>query len=130
MVQPRQIRKWCSIKAAYWLFLPVVSFGIWILTDWITDWVLSHSYDFTDRLQTNHYPKIQLSRTLTVVAIHAKVDRSNDITEVTLETTNSTLEKMEFKFPLTEPTHIEITLANKLNTSPQLMRTLIRYQFH
>jgi hypothetical protein len=129
MVQPRQIRQWCNIKAVYWLFLPVVNFGIWIVTGWINDWVLSHSYDFTDRLQTNLYPKTQLSRTLTVVAIDAKVDRNNDITDVTIKTTNSSLERIEFKFPLTEPTHLEITLANKLDTTPQLIRTLTRYQF-
>ena len=117
-----------TLKTVHWLFLPIIGLGIWLITTWMTDWVLSNSSRSTSQLQTNFYPTTQIARTLTVTSIHAKIDRHNNIAEVTLTTANSTLERLEFKFPFTEITALETALAAKLNSSSNTIQSLIHYR--
>lgn len=116
-----------KLKKRYWLFLPLIGWGIWQITAWMTVWVLSNSLSVTNQLQTNFYPTTQLARTLTATSIHTKVDHHNNIAEVTLTVTNSALKRLEFKFPFTEITALETALAKKLNTTSDVIQTLIRY---
>ncbi|MBD1912839.1 MULTISPECIES: hypothetical protein [unclassified Leptolyngbya] len=116
------------IKFTYWLLLPSIILGIWAATEWITNWVLSHSYGSTSPLQTSLYPKVHISQNLIVTAIYARVDRDNDIVEITLVVQNPPIERLEFKFPLTEEAHIETALADELHTTPEAISNLIEYR--
>ena len=126
MAQPHR-KLLYKLRKRHWLFLPLIGLGIWQITAWMTVWVLSNSFSLTNQLQTNFYPTTQLARTLTVTSIHMNVDRHNNIAEVTLTVTNSTLERLEFKFPFTEITALETALAKTLNTTSDAIQTLIRY---
>ena len=117
-----------TLKTALWLFLPLIGLGIWLITTWMTNWALSNSSRSTSQLQTNFYPTTQVARTLEVTSIHAKIDRHNNIAEVTLTTANSTLERLEFKFPFSSIIALETALAEKLNTSSDAIQSLIHYR--
>lgn len=130
MAQSRRTRHWYNRHLVSWLLLPFVSWGIWVATGWMTNWVLSHSYRSTHQLQTSFYPQALFSQTLTITSIQARVDRNSDIAEITLTTTNSALKHMEFKFPYTEIPALEIALAQELNSTPAAIQSLIYYQFN
>jgi CYTH domain-containing protein len=110
------------------MFIPVISLGVWISTEWLTHWVLSHSYYSTSQLQTIFYPNTQVSQTLTITSIDVRVDHRDNIAEVTITTAHSTLQRLEFKFPFTGETAFEIALANELNTTADVITALIRYR--
>lgn len=119
-----------NMKLAYPLLLPVIGFGLWLTTHWITEWALNHAYVSNDQLQTDLYPEIEVVRSLTIISIYARVDRGNDITEVTLATTqNMGLQQLEFKFPLTDPAHLETALATELGITETSIRSLMSYRF-
>lgn len=113
---------------AVWLLLPLIGLGVWLTTTWMTDWVLSNADSSSRQLQTSFYPTSQLNRTLTVSSIVARIDRSDQITEVTLLTRDSTLKRLEFKLPLVEPPDLEQALVKELNTTAGALRPLIQYQ--
>lgn len=118
------------MKLVYSLLLPVVGFGLWLTTHWVTEWVLNRAYVSNYQLQTDLYPKTEVVRSLTIVSIHARVDRDNDITEVTLATTQDIgLQQLEFKFPLTDPAHLETALALELGITEASIRSLMSYHF-
>lgn len=128
MAQPQRKLSTSGLKKSYWLFLPIVGFGIWMVTGWMTGWVLSNSFGSERQLQTSLYPTTQLTRTLIVTSIDARIDRDDNITEVTLTTTNSSLERLEFKLPIVTPVDLEKALAKELNVMPASIQTLIQYQ--
>lgn len=99
-----------------------------MVTGWMTGWVLSNSFGSERQLQTSLYPTTQLTRTLIVTSIDARIDRDDNITEVTLTTTNSSLERLEFKLPIVTPVDLEKALAKELNVMPASIQTLIQYQ--
>jgi hypothetical protein len=128
MAQPHRKFSWYTLKKAYWFLFPLIGLGIWLITAWMTDWVLSNSFLSTNQLQTNLYPTTQLAQILMVTSIHVKIDRTSNIAEVNLTTTNSTLKRLEFKFPFTEISTLETALAKELNTTSHSIQPLIHYR--
>jgi hypothetical protein len=94
----------------------------------MTNWVLSHSVNSTSQLQTSLYPTTHFTRTLTVSAIQARIDRNENIAEVTLTTENSSLKSLEFKLPIIQPIDLEKALAQELKVTPPSIQFLIQYQ--
>lgn len=129
MPQFWQIHRWLAIRPLRYLLPVLIGGGLWLGTEWITDRVLNHSYRSIHPLETTGFPKARLSQQLTIISIEAKVNHSAKSTEVTLETTDSALNRMEFEYPLVEPTHLETALVNELGMVPDTIRDLIRYQF-
>lgn len=127
MAQPYFNRFWYLLKKAYWVLLPLIGLGIWITTAWMTDWVLSHAPLPTTQLQTDLYPTTQFERTLTVTSIDARIDRSEDVTEVTFTIADSLLKRLEFKLPLVDPAALETALAKELKTTSAAIQSLIQY---
>lgn len=130
MARPQHKHSWFNRKTVAWLLLPFIGLGIWLVTAWITNWVLSHSVNSTSQLQTSLYPTTQFTRTLMVSAIQARIDRNENIAEVTLTTENSSLESLEFKLPIIAPINLEKALSKELNVSPAAIQNLIQYQIH
>ncbi|WP_088890189.1 hypothetical protein [Leptolyngbya ohadii] len=128
MAQPYRKRPWLRLRKAYWLLLPLIGVAMWIITGWMTDWVLSHASFPTTQNQTSLYPTTRFTRTLTLTSISTRIDRSENIAEVTFTTQNSPLERLEFKVPIVESIALEKALAQELNTTPEAIRSLIQYQ--
>lgn len=129
MAQLRHRLRQYSFKLVCWFAsLSMISGGIWVSTNRITDEILSVSSQSVSPLHTDVYRQIELSRSLTIDSIHASVDHSSNTTEVTLKTVHSSLESMTFQFLLTDPEQLEATLASQLNISPESVSKLIHYR--
>lgn len=101
---------------------------MWLMTGWISDWVLSRDAFPTNQSQTSLYPTTRFTRSLTLTSISAGIDRSENIAEVTCTTQNSPIKRLEFKVPIIESIALEKALAQELNTTPEAIRSLIQYQ--
>jgi hypothetical protein len=132
MAQPHRKPIWLrlrpQLKKMSWLLLPLIGVGIWITTAWMTDWVLSNASLPASQLQTELYPTTQFVRTLTITSISARIDRSENIAEVTCTTEDLSLKRLEFKLPLIDPAALELALAQELKTTPTAIQSLIQYQ--
>jgi hypothetical protein len=126
MAQPHRFQ--FLLRKALWLLMPLIGLGIWIITAWMTDWVLSNASLPMSQLQTELYPTAQFARTLTITSISARIDRSENVAEVTFTTEDLPLKRLEFKLPLIDPAALETALANELKTTPAAIQSLIQYQ--
>jgi hypothetical protein len=110
------------------LLLPLVGVLFWLTTVLIEQRVLSQSHTTTAQLQAAGQHQVNLSFSLTIASIDAEINRSTQLTEVSVRTIGSPLEEMEFKFPVTDFAEVEMAIAQELNLSPTVVRQLIRYR--
>lgn len=108
--------------------LPLAGVSFWIITGWINQQVLGQTHATTTQLQAAGQHQVQLSLSLTIVSIDAEIDRSIQVSEVSIRTIGSPLEEMEFKFPITEFAAIEQAIAQELHLSVADIHNLIRYR--
>ncbi|MFB2977210.1 hypothetical protein [Microseira sp. BLCC-F43] len=92
----------------------------------MTDRVLSRSYTTVNQLQADTQLEVKLS--LTVVLIQAVINKTEGVTFVAVKTTDSTLKKLEYEFPVTEVGEVESAIAQELDMSIEQTRKLVRYQ--
>ncbi|MBE9179804.1 hypothetical protein IQ268_14635 [Oculatella sp. LEGE 06141] len=116
------------LNLAVWLPLPLVGLGFLLGTGWITERVMSHAYETTVQLQSDEQPQVNLSLTVRIVAIEAEIDRREDVTEVTVKTSDSILRELEMDFPVTEFAEVEDALVQELGLSRELVKRLTRYR--
>lgn len=124
--------RWSSIWArSVWkvgTFLLLAGVSFWLITGWINQQVLGQTRATTTQLQAAGQHQVELSLSLTIVSIDAEIDRSTQVSEVSIRTIGSPLEEMEFKFPVTEFTAIERAIAQELKLSVNDIHNLIRYR--
>ncbi|MEW5860814.1 MAG: hypothetical protein AB1861_26155, partial [Cyanobacteriota bacterium] len=112
MSSPRWLQVLHSLGLEFWLPLPLLGIIFWVGGGLVTDQALSRSYDTVDKLQADTQLEVQLSVTLLV--IKAEIDKEQGFTEVQVKTTDSTLKKLEFEFPVTEFSQVEAAIAQEL----------------
>jgi hypothetical protein len=110
------------------ILLPLVGVLFWLATGWMSQRVLSQTHASTTQLQSAGQHKVDLSFNLTIVSIDAEINHSTQITEVSIRTIGSSLEEMEFKFPVTEFEAIEKAIAQELGLAVADIHNLIRYR--
>jgi hypothetical protein len=64
------------------------------------------------------------------VSIDAEIDRSTQVSEVSIRAVGSPLEEMEFKFPVTDFAGLEQAIAQELGLPVTDIHTLIRYRIN
>ncbi|MBD1892099.1 hypothetical protein [Coleofasciculus sp. FACHB-SPT9] len=126
MSSPRWLQRLHFLGLEFWLPLPLLGIIFWVGGGLVTDQALSRSYDTVDKLQADTQLEVQLSVTLLV--IKAEIDKEQGFTKVQVKTTDSTLKKLEFEFPVTEFSQVEAAIAQELGLSAENVRTLVRYQ--
>lgn len=109
--------------------LSCVGVLFWLTTGLINQQVLSQTYAAT-QLQAEGQHQVELSLSLTIVSIDAEVNRTTQVSEVSIRAIGSPLEEMEFKFPVTEFTAVEQALAQELGLSVSEIHNLIRYRIN
>lgn len=110
--------------------LPLVGMMFWLMTGWIDRQVLSQTQTSTTQLQTAGQHQVELSLRLTIVSIDAEIDRSTQVSEVSIRVIGSSLEEMEFKFPVTEFAAVEQAIAQELGLPVSDIHNLIRYRIN
>ena len=136
----RSTPDWFNLSWKVGLILPAIAAIFWWTTGWISDTVLSQATpaptqveDRTQkpmRLEAEGQYQVQFAANLTIVSIDAEIARSTQVTEGQIRTIGSSLEEMEFKFPVTEFTAIEQAIAAELKLSVEDIRELIRYRIN
>jgi hypothetical protein len=115
-----------SLGLEFWLPLPFLGVLFWFGGNLMTDRVLSRSYTTVNQLQADTQLEVKLS--LTVVLIQAVINKTEGVTFVAVKTTDSTLKKLEYEFPVTEVGEVESAIAQELDMSIEQTRKLVRYQ--
>ncbi|MBD2463650.1 hypothetical protein H6G89_21860 [Oscillatoria sp. FACHB-1407] len=92
--------------------------------------VLSQTHATTTQLQAEGQHQVNLSLSLTIVSIDAEINRSTQVSEVSIRAIGSPLEEMEFKFPVIEFDAIEQAIAQELSLAVTDIHNLIRYRIN
>jgi hypothetical protein len=113
-----------SLGVEFWLPLPLIGLGFWLIIQFITAQNLRLS-NYSDRkLEVNQN---QPSPSGQILSIKVRVDRQSNFSQVKVNQTTSVIQQQEFKIPITELARLEIAIAKKLNLSVEQVRELIYY---
>jgi hypothetical protein len=123
-------QRWCQLSQfpiiKFWLPLPLLAVFFWFGGNLMAEQILSRPYNSVNKLTADSQLDVKLS--VTVVLIQAEIDKIKDVTKVAVKTTDSSLKKLEFEFPTTNISQIEIAIAQELGMSIENIRKLVRYQ--
>lgn len=126
MHQYRWLKTIKSLELEWWLTLPLLGIGFWLGGALITDYILSLSYSSKEQLQI--HTKIKDKSAKVVLAIKVEINYAQAVSKVKVKTANSTLKQLEFEFPVTEVSQIEVAISRELGISIEQVRQLVRYQ--
>jgi CYTH domain-containing protein len=113
-----------SLGVEFWLPLPLIGLGFWLIIKFITAQNLRLS-NYSDRkLEVNQN---QPSPSGQILSIKVRVDRQSNFSQVKVNQTSSVIQQQEFKIPITELDRLEMAIAKKLDLSVEQVRELIYY---
>lgn len=110
----------------FWLPLAVTAICFWVIGNFVAAQVLSRPYKSVNKLQADSQLNVRL--TVTILSMHASIDRSEGITQVSVKTTDPNLRKLEYEFPATQAQQIEQELSAELEIPVDRVRQLISYR--
>jgi hypothetical protein len=113
-----------SLGVEFWLLLPLLGLGFWLISGALTDQMLVRSNKVALYLEGDHQPK---PRSRTVQSITAVIHTRQGRSTVTIQTANSALTTLTFEFPTTKPEQIEAALSQELGLPRDRVRALLRY---
>lgn len=126
MAFPRFLQLLYRAGWEFWLSLPVVAVLFWGTGNLIAAHVLSRPYDSVNSLEADTHLDVKLS--VTILNMNAKIDRRRGVTTISVKTTDSTLKKLEYEFPVTQASQVETAIAHELKMPIADVRKLISYQ--
>jgi hypothetical protein len=115
-----------SLGIEFWLPLPFLAILFWYGGNLMAQQVMSRSYATVNQLQADTQLEMKLS--VPVVLIQVEVNKGLGVSYVAVKTTDSTLSKLEFKYPETEIKSIEKMIAQELGITIASVRKLTRYK--
>jgi hypothetical protein len=110
----------------FWLPLPILAIAFWIGGGLITDRILNRSYYVTTPIQAN--APVQEQSTKVILSIGVEIKYHQGFSKVRVKTANSALKKLEFEFPFTEVSQIEVALSRELGLSLEQIQQTVHYQ--
>lgn len=125
MLRPRWLQALHCIGLELWLPLPLLGLLFWVGGGWVTEQMLSRSYDTKNQLQADMQLTGQPSKK--VLSIKVAIKRHQGFSQVKVRTANSALKELEFEFPFTEFSQVEAAIAQELGLSAEHVRKLVRY---
>lgn len=115
----RWLLKLQSFKLEFLLPVPLLLIAFGLGGEPLTNLLLSRYYGTVDKLQADtHTLTMQLA--VNVRVIKAEIENERDHTIVELNTANSILKKLEFKFPVAELSFIKAMIAEELGVSAEV----------
>jgi hypothetical protein len=122
----RSLQAFKSLGLEFWLPLPILAVAFWIGGGAITDRILNRSYYVTNPIQAN--TQLPEQPTKVILSIGVEIKYRQGFSKVKVKTANSTLKKLEFEFPFTEVSQIEIALSRELGLSLEQIQTTVHYR--
>ncbi|MBE9160591.1 hypothetical protein IQ265_27775 [Nodosilinea sp. LEGE 06152] len=125
-----QVRR--ALKLSLGFGLPMVLMGavFWAGSGWLTGRVLGQSDFDVAQIDTTGAEAVSVAFAVRVLSIDAEIDRNSQVTEVTVQTGGSSLQEMEFEYPLADYAEVENAIAEDLSITSEQVRRLIRYRIN
>jgi hypothetical protein len=114
-----------SLGLEFWLPLPLVGLGFWLIIRLVSDQNLYLTYHSDRELQITQSEQPASDRILSIKIV---IDRNSNSSQVRVKQATSVFQKQEFKLSITQFDRLETAIAQKLNLSVEQVRQLIRYQ--
>jgi hypothetical protein len=92
----------------------------------MTAQVLSRPYNSVNTLQADMQLDVRLS--VTILTMNAEIDRSRGVTTILVKTTDSTLKRLEYEFPVVQANQVEAAIAQELAMPVENVRKLVSYR--
>ena len=127
MLPSRWLQFLFSLGLEFWLPLPLLGLGFWGLSSIITEQILSHFNPIKHTVSVNTQQEVLFAENK-IRSIQLEINERQGVSKVTVKLTASALKELEFQFPVTEVTEIEVALSQELGLSPQEIRKLISEQ--
>lgn len=126
MLKSRWFQILRSLGLEFWLPLPLLGFAFWVGGGFVTDKILSRSYQ-TTRYLTVDTQLVNQPKTI-VLSIQASVNKRQGVSRVKVQTASRALKELEFEFPVTEFSQVEAAISQELGLPFEDVRKLTRYQ--
>ena len=126
MSTPRLLHLLHRIGGEFWLPLPLIAVLVWFTGDWMAARVLNGSYDSVNKLQTG--TQLTTKRSVTILTMNAEIHRHRGLTKLVIKTTAPTLQRLEYQFPFTQASQIEVAIAKELAMPIADIRKSIGYR--
>ena len=141
MSTPRLLHLLHRIGGEFWLPLPLIAVLVWFTGDWMAARVLNSSYDSVNKLQTG--TQLTTKRSVTILTMNAEIvgvgeasrreaspleNRHRGLTKLVIKTTAPTLQRLEYQFPFTQASQIEVAIAKELAMPIADIRKSIGYR--
>ncbi len=116
------------INLASGLLMVLIGAAFWAGSGWLTGRVLGQSDLEVTQIDTTGAEVVNVSFAVRVLSIDAEIDLNSQVTEVTVQTGGSSLQEMEFEYPLADYAEVENAISEDLGLTPEQVRRLIRYR--
>ena len=126
MSTPRLLHLLHRVGGEFWLPLPLIAVLVWFTGDWMAARVLNGSYDSVNKLQTG--TQLTTKRSVTILTMNAEIHRHRGLTKLVIKTTAPTLQRLEYQFPFTQASQIEVAIAKELAMPIADIRKSIGYR--
>ncbi|OKH20149.1 hypothetical protein NIES593_19875 [Hydrococcus rivularis NIES-593] len=125
MRRPQWLEFLGSLGLEFWLPLPLLGLGLWLVTGSISDRNLSRPQPTMGelRIARNVRPSSD-----SVLLIHVKIKQNSGVSLVRVKQATRVFQKQEFELSTTELARVEVEIAKKLDLSVEEIRQLARYQ--
>ena len=123
-----QIENTLKISLGFGLPMLLTGAAFWLSSGWLTRQVFGQSGPDVALIDTTVAQTVNVAFAVRVLSIDAEIDRDFQVTEVSVQIGGSSLQEMEFEYPLADYDAIEQAIAQDLNIPPETARGLIRYR--
>ena len=117
-----------KISLGFGLSVLLAGGAFWLGTGRLTKQVLGQSGPEVTQIDTTGTQTVNIAFSVRVLSIDAEIDQNLQVTEVSVQTSGSSLRDMEFEYPLATYAEIEQAIAQDLDISAETIRSLIRYR--
>jgi len=124
MLRARSLQFLFSLGLEFWLPLPFLGFGFWLLSGIMTGQVLNQLNPIEHTVSVTPQPET-LFQENKISSIQLQINESEGITRVKVKIAAARLKELEFKFPGTDLTEVEAALSQELGLSEQEIKKLI-----
>jgi hypothetical protein len=109
----------------FWLPLPLIGLGFWLLSGWFASQQLNLP---TANIRQLKIDQNERSPTQQILLIRAIVDRDRGTSQIKVKQATSIYQTQAFVLPTTDSKKIEAFLSQQLKLSNEQVRQLVRYQ--
>jgi len=129
MLRSRWFQFLSSLGLEFWLPLPFLGLGFWLLGGVITEQILSRSDEIKHNISVDTKQEALFTENK-ICSIQFNINAGQGISNVKVKLAYSALKEVELAFPVTELDKVELATSNELGLTLQQVRTLKRVESH